>query len=111
MKYFSVPIAKMSLLSILAKILRGYLVAPSGDPGSNPAVGEVFLQIFFHFFKFKNDQNACTICRNRPSGVCSSLGLHSHAIVKLASLEGLETFSTSAIRWQHFVFVGKMTKM
>ena len=54
-KYFSVPIAKMLLLSILAKFLRGHLLAPPGDPGSNPAglQKNLFFQIhFFTFFDF-----------------------------------------------------------
>ena len=45
--YFSVPIAKMLLLSILAKFLRGHLLVPPGDPGSNPAAGEKFFHTSF----------------------------------------------------------------
>ena len=81
-KYFSVPIAKMLLLSILAKFLRGHLLAPPGDPGSNPAGGE----IFFHFFQLKNDQKTYKICRkSRPSRVFFSLRLSSHAYLELQS--------------------------
>ena len=109
-KHFSVFIAKMQLLSILAEFLRGHLLAPHGDPGSNPAEGE----IFFPLFQLKNDQKRYKICKNtRPSPVCPSLGLYSHAnleLVKLAILEGLETFSKSATRWLHFVFQVKRQK-
>ena len=33
------------------QILKAHLVAPLGDPGSNPAEGEIFfLHFFLHFF-------------------------------------------------------------
>ena len=53
MTNFIVPIAKKSLLSILAKCLRCNLVAPPGDPGSNPAGLQNFFfknLTFFHVF-------------------------------------------------------------
>ena len=70
MKHFSVPIAKLQLFSILAKFLRGYLVAPPGDPGSNPAAGEIF---FSNFFSPKMTRKHTKYVKTRPSRVYPSL--------------------------------------